>query len=188
MRRTLRTDDPPAQSKTHQTTKKVTDSRQLRQLKIAQFYQLFPRSHFLPLPSLHSFLQEKKKEREREECPGKEKVKLTRKGDNRRKERWFENMMNRMEEKRKDDGEGVQGSWTDEVDGEGEQRVDQGVMSEAWDELTDATNLTENPEEIEETWIEVKRRENEDARTKAARGDRQMILIFVKVDGSRTFL
>ena len=34
-----------------------------------------------------TFEEERKKEREREECLGKEKVKLTRKGDNRRKER-----------------------------------------------------------------------------------------------------
>ena len=37
--------------------------------------------------------------------------------------------MNWMEEKRKDEG-GVQGSWSGEVDGEGEQKVDQDVMSE----------------------------------------------------------
>ena len=36
-----------------------------------------------------------------------------------------ENVMSRMEERRKDEGEGVQGSWSDEVNGEG----------------TDATNL-----------------------------------------------
>ena len=40
-----------------------------------------------------------------------------------------ENVTNWMEEKRKDEGEGVQGSWSDEVDGEGEHKVDQDVMS-----------------------------------------------------------
>ena len=45
-RRALRADDPSTQSTTHQTTKKVTESRQLKQQKTAQFYQLLPRSHF----------------------------------------------------------------------------------------------------------------------------------------------
>ena len=55
-KRTLRADDPPALSTTHQTTKKVTDSRQFRQLKTAQFCQLLLHSYLLPVPSLHSLL------------------------------------------------------------------------------------------------------------------------------------
>ena len=62
-------------------------------------------------------------------------------------------------------------------------------MSEVRDELTDAINLTGNPEEIEETWIEVKRRTRtqEPMQPEEARKNRQMIQIFVKVDGSKTF-
>ena len=41
-----------------------------------------------------------------------------------------ENVMNWMDEKRKDEGEAVRGSWKDEVDGEGEQKGDQDVMEE----------------------------------------------------------
>ena len=47
-------------------------------------------------------------------------------------------------EKRKCEARVIQGNESDE------QKVDQDVMSEVRDELTDATNLTENPEELEE--------------------------------------
>ena len=58
-----------------------------------------------------------------------------------------------------------------------EQKVDQDVMSEVRDELTGATNLTENPEEIEETWIEVKRRARtqEPRQPEWVRKDRPMV-------------
>ena len=49
---------------------------------------------------------------------------------------------------------------------------------------------TELPEEIEETWIEVKRRTRtqEPRQPEEVRKNRPMIQIFVKVDGSKTFL
>ena len=81
--------------------------------------------------------------------------------------------------------------------------------SEVRDKLTDATHLeicekfmrlfrwmsvvdektTENPEDIEETWIEVKRRPRtqEPRPSEEVRKNRQMMQIFVKVDGSKTF-
>ena len=107
-----------------------------------------------------------------------------------------ENVLNWMEEKRKDEGEAVQGCWSDQVDGEGEQNGDQDVMEEdegmvktpqillglhtelgagrddgcnktgnPWDNYETVEvderrrwETTENPEEMEEIWIEVKRR------------------------------
>ena len=48
------------------------------------------------------------------------------------------------------------------------------------------TKMTENPEEMEETWIEVKRR-TRTRQQEEVRKNRQMIQIFVKVDGSKMF-
>ena len=46
-----------------------------------------------------------------------------------------------------------------------------------------------NPEDIEETWIEMKRRTRtqEPRQSEEVRKNRQVVLIFVKVDGSKTF-
>ena len=70
-----------------------------------------------------------------------------------------------------------------------EQKVDLDVMSEVRDELTGTTNLTENPEEIEETWIEVKwrTRTQEPRQPEMVSKNRPMVQIFVKMDGSKTF-
>ena len=48
---------------------------------------------------------------------------------------------------------------------------------------------TENPEDIEETWIDVKRktRTQEPKQPQEIRKNRQMIQIFVKMDGSKAF-
>ena len=70
-----------------------------------------------------------------------------------------------------------------------EQKVDQDVMSDVRDELASATNLTENLEEIEETWIEVKKRARtqEPRQPEKVRKNRPMVQIFVKMDGSKKF-
>ena len=69
-----------------------------------------------------------------------------------------------------------------------ERKVDRDVMSGVWDELTGATNLTEKPEESEETWIEVKRRTRtqEPRQPERVRKNRPMVRTFVKMDGSIT--
>ena len=55
-------------------------------------------------------------------------------------------------------------------------------------ELTDATNVDEILEEIEETWIEVKRRTRtqEPQQTEEVRKNRQVIQTFVKVGRRRS--
>ena len=56
-------------------------------------------------------------------------------------------------------------------------------------ELTDATNVDQILEEIEETWIEVKSRTRtqEPQQPEEVRKNRQVIQTFVKVDGSKMF-
>ena len=74
----------------------------------------------------------------------------------------------------------VQGNESDE------QKVDHHMMSEMRDELTDATNLAAN---LEESWIEVKRRPRtqKPRQQEEVRKTQQMIQIFVTVDGSKMF-
>ena len=47
---------PASAVTTRQTTQEFHKPQQLRHLNTAKFYLLLPRSHILPLPSLHSFL------------------------------------------------------------------------------------------------------------------------------------
>ena len=57
-------------------------------------------------------------------------------------------------------------------------------MREVWDELNDE-RTSENPDEIEENWLELKRRTRIRGKEEGGKS-RKMVQIFVKVDGART--
>ena len=132
--------------------------------------------------------------------------------ENREGERMFvENVMSWMEERTKEGGESGQGSWSDEIDEEGERKgrqerekgKEKGKKEKVQKEKKDGkfekveeilkvqkiekdrqVQEAEKDEKIEEIWTEVERR----TRMQKARMNRQMIQIFIKVNWLKEFL